>query len=35
VKETSALEAGTSHKLYAPGVGLVRDDEMLLVGVEP
>jgi hypothetical protein len=33
-RETSALEAGTSHKLYAPGVGLVRDDEMLLVGVE-
>ncbi|MBZ5640288.1 MAG: hypothetical protein LAO51_16200 [Acidobacteriia bacterium] len=34
-RETSGLEAGTSHKLYAPGVGLVRDDEMLLVGVEP
>jgi hypothetical protein len=34
VKETSPLEPGTSHKVYAPGVGLVRDDEMLLVRVE-
>jgi uncharacterized membrane protein YkoI len=26
VKETSAIEKGTSHKWYAPGIGLVKDD---------
>ena len=32
VKETSAIEKGLSeYKYYAPGIGLVRDDEMRLV----
>lgn len=32
VRETSALEKGTTeHKWYAPGVGLVKDSEFLLV----
>jgi hypothetical protein len=35
VKETSPLEPGTSRKVYAPGIGLVRDDEMVLVAFEP
>lgn len=30
VKETSAIESGASHKWYAPGVGLVKDDELVL-----
>ncbi|MBU0606664.1 MAG: hypothetical protein KKI08_02205 [Armatimonadetes bacterium] len=34
VKETTPLEKGISHKWYAPGVGLVRDDEFVLVGME-
>lgn len=33
-KETSPLERGASVKVYAPGVGMVRDDEFLLVKVE-
>ena len=33
-KETSPLERGASVKVYAPGVGMVRDDEFLLVRVE-
>ena len=33
-KETSPLESGGSVKIYAPGVGMVRDDEFLLVKVE-
>jgi hypothetical protein len=32
-KETSPLEAGTSEKIYAPGVGLVKDDEFELVKI--
>jgi uncharacterized membrane protein YkoI len=34
VKETSALEKGVSHKLYASGVGLVKDDEFVLESVQ-
>ena len=34
IKETSALEAGSSEKIYAPGVGLVKDDEFLLFKVD-
>lgn len=30
VKETSAIEKGVSHKWYAPGVGLIKDDEFVL-----
>jgi len=33
-KETSPLEAGSSSKTYAPGVGLVVDDEFVLSKVE-
>jgi hypothetical protein len=29
-KETSAIERGKSIKIYAPGIGLVRDDDLLL-----
>jgi hypothetical protein len=32
-KEGSAIEKGTSDKVYAPGVGLIKDDEFLLVKV--
>ena len=31
VKETSPLERGKSMKLYAPGVGMVFDDDLVLV----
>lgn len=31
LKETTPLEKGESHKWYAPGVGMVRDDDLLLV----
>lgn len=31
VKETSPLEKGASHKWYAEGVGLVKDDKAVLV----
>jgi hypothetical protein len=34
IDETTPLEDGTSHKVYAPNVGLVQDDEMVLVRVE-
>jgi hypothetical protein len=30
-KEGSAIEKGTGEKIYAPGVGLIKDDEFLLV----
>lgn len=30
VKDTSPLEKGASHKVYAPGVGLIKDDACLL-----
>lgn len=32
--ESSGLEAGVGHKWYAPGVGLVKDDELELVKIE-
>ncbi|HEX8523971.1 MAG TPA: hypothetical protein VF669_17085 [Tepidisphaeraceae bacterium] len=35
MKETSPLEKGSSVKVYAPNVGLVQDDEMELVKIEP
>jgi len=34
IDETTPLEKGTSHKVYAPNVGLIEDDEMMLVRVE-
>jgi hypothetical protein len=34
IDETSPLEKSTSHKIYAPNVGLIQDDEMTLVRVE-
>lgn len=34
VKESSPLESGVSKKWYVAGIGLVRDDEMLLEKVE-
>lgn len=34
IAETSPLEKGTGHKAYAPGVGMVRDDEYVLVKIE-
>jgi uncharacterized membrane protein YkoI len=34
VKESSPLEKGLSHKYYAAGVGLVKDDEFALVKIE-
>jgi len=34
IKETSALEAGSSVKVFAPGLGLVKDDAFLLSKVE-
>lgn len=33
VRETSALESGSSEKFYAPGVGLIKDGEFLLTGL--
>jgi hypothetical protein len=30
IEETTPLERGRSHKVYAPGVGMVMDDEFLL-----
>lgn len=33
-KEGSSLEPGTSEKLYAPGVGLIKDGETVLVKIE-
>jgi hypothetical protein len=34
IDETTPLEKGISHKVYAPNVGLIEDDEMMLVRVE-
>jgi hypothetical protein len=34
IEETSPLEAGRSRKWFAPNVGLIRDDEFLLVAIE-
>jgi len=34
-REDSTLESGTSEKRYALGVGLIKDDELVLVKVEP
>ena len=33
VKETSAVEAGTEYKHYAPGVGLIEDDGFVLAKI--
>jgi hypothetical protein len=33
-KESSALESGTDDKYYAPGVGIVKDAEFVLVKIE-
>lgn len=35
IKETSPLERGSSHKWFAPGVGLVRDDDFVLIAHKP
>ncbi|MCC6124944.1 MAG: hypothetical protein IT426_08280 [Pirellulales bacterium] len=32
-KESSSLEKGTGEKIYAPGIGLVKDDEFELVKI--
>jgi hypothetical protein len=33
-KDSSSLESGSSDKIYAPGVGMVKDDEFVLVKIE-
>ncbi len=33
-KESSALESGSEDKYYAPGVGLIKDAEFVLVKIE-
>jgi len=33
-KESSAIERGTSEKWYAPGVGMIKDDEFDLVKIQ-
>jgi len=33
-REGSALEGGSEEKLYAPGVGLIKDDKLVLTRVE-
>jgi hypothetical protein len=33
-KESSSMEKGMSEKVFAPGVGLVKDDEFVLVKIE-
>ena len=33
-KETSALESGSEDKYFAPGVGIVKDAEFVLVRIE-
>ncbi len=35
MKETSAIEEGVGYKLYALGVGLIKDGDCLLTTVEP
>ena len=34
IKETSPLEKGASQKWYAPGIGLVKDDEFVLESID-
>ncbi|MBI5394717.1 MAG: hypothetical protein HZA91_05395 [Verrucomicrobia bacterium] len=34
IRESSKLEKGSSDKLYAPEVGLIKDGKLVLVGVE-
>jgi hypothetical protein len=34
-KETTPLDKDTGHKWYAPGVGLIKDDDFVLVKREP
>jgi hypothetical protein len=31
IRETTPLESGVSHKYYAPGVGIIKDDEFELI----
>jgi hypothetical protein len=33
-KDSSALESGTEDKYYAPGVGLIKDGDFVLVRIE-
>ncbi len=35
IRESSDLEGGFSHKWYAAGIGMIGDDELRLVKVEP
>jgi len=35
VEETSALEDETEHKVYAPGIGLIQDEDLMLVEYGP
>jgi hypothetical protein len=30
LRETTSLERGVSHKYYAPGIGIIKDDEFEL-----
>lgn len=34
IKETSAIESGSSEKVFAPGVGMIKDDSFLLTKIE-
>jgi hypothetical protein len=34
IDETTPLEKGVSHKIYAPGIGLIQDDEFILMKIE-
>jgi hypothetical protein len=34
-EETSALESGKSYKTYAPGIGLIQDEDLLLTSFGP
>ncbi len=34
MKDSSRLEAATDHKYYAPGVGLIKDGDLVLVKIE-
>ena len=34
VVDSSELESGTSNKWYAPGIGLIKDDDLVLTKVE-
>ncbi len=35
IEETSPLESGRSYKTYAPGIGLIQDEDLVLTSYEP